>query len=66
MERIVAFSYGLVSYLIFLAAFLYAIGFVGNIVVPESVDTGLDCWTGKEETAACGLRFASHILWSIF
>lgn len=39
LNRITAFLYGLFCYLVFLASFLYAIGFLGNFGVPQSIDS---------------------------
>jgi len=40
MGRIIAFLYGTVAYVVFLGAFLYAIGFVTGLWVPKTIDTG--------------------------
>lgn len=41
MTRLLTIGYGAVCYLVFLAVFLYSIGFVGDLVVPRTVDSGV-------------------------
>ncbi|MEP2772505.1 MAG: methanethiol S-methyltransferase [Fulvivirga sp.] len=59
MKKSIIFIFGIISYVVFLIAFLYAIGFVGNIIVPKSIDTGA-------ETAMFSSIFINLILLSVF
>lgn len=40
MKKVIVFLYGLTGYLMFLATFIYLIGFLADVFVPKTVDSG--------------------------
>ena len=55
MKRYAIFAYGLACYVIFFATFLYAVGFIGNLWVPKSIDSPRDVALGTALLVNLGL-----------
>src|SRR5262245_21806976 len=55
MKRLLIVGYGTACYVLFIAAFLYAIGFVGDFVVPRTVDSGVSAPLGEAIVVNLGL-----------
>jgi len=55
MKRFAIFAYGIVCYAVFFATFLYAVGFIGNLWVPKSIDSPRDVAFGTALLTNLGL-----------
>lgn len=65
LSRATVFVYGVLCYLVFLATFFYAIGFVGDLYVPKSIDSGAQGSPAAAlsvDTALLGLFAVQHSL----
>jgi protein-S-isoprenylcysteine O-methyltransferase Ste14 len=54
-RRSLVLLYGVVSYAVFFGTFLYAIGFVGNVVVPTTLDSAPAAPLGRALAIDLGL-----------
>jgi protein-S-isoprenylcysteine O-methyltransferase Ste14 len=55
MKRLLVLLYGVVCYAVFFATFLYGIGFIGNFLVPNSLDSRLQTGLGEALAIDLGL-----------
>jgi protein-S-isoprenylcysteine O-methyltransferase Ste14 len=55
MKRVLVLPYGVACYAVFFAVFLYAIGFIGNLAVPKSMDSPRDVALGTALAINLGL-----------
>ena len=55
MNRFIAFVYGILCYSVFFLTFLYLAGFLGNLLVPKSIDSGVSSATGTALLINLGL-----------
>ena len=63
MKRLTVFGYGVVSYALFFLTYLYAIGFIGNMYVPKSMDSPGDasfCQALLIDTLLLGIFAVQH------
>ena len=65
MSKTLSFLYGVVCYLVFFVVFLYMIGFVGDLFVPKSIDTGTEAAAAQSvviNIALLGLFAVQHTI----
>jgi len=55
MKRVLVLLYGVACYAVFLAVFLYAIGFIGDVAVPKTMDSPRDVALGTALAINLGL-----------
>ena len=65
MSKVSSFLYGVICYLVFFVVFLYLIGFVGDLFVPKSIDTGTETAAAQSvliNLALLGLFAVQHTI----